>query len=158
MVNQRMLGLGTARSVIRELFEYGKIRAAQVGSGECLRFLPGQPQRPPAPRRSNDTAVRILRGAAGGHPLLHQRPGGTRRPASASPTPQPPLRHLLYRRPVLHYRGGRRLPCCVFNGLTCPGDEFVVFAPYFPEYKVFIEGAGAKMVLIPRDRGIPDRL
>ena len=29
------------------------------------------------------------------------------------------------------------------------GDEFVVFAPYFPEYKVFIEGAGAKMVLIP---------
>ena len=39
--------------------------------------------------------------------------------------------------------------CCVFNGLTCPGDEFVVFAPYFPEYKVFIEGAGAKMVLIP---------
>ena len=39
--------------------------------------------------------------------------------------------------------------CCVFNGLTCPGDEFIVFAPYFPEYKVFIEGAGAKMVLIP---------
>ena len=39
--------------------------------------------------------------------------------------------------------------CCVFNGLTCPGDEFIVFAPYFPEYKVFIEGAGARMVLIP---------
>ena len=39
--------------------------------------------------------------------------------------------------------------CCVFNGLTCPEDEFIVFAPYFPEYKVFIEGAGAKMVLIP---------
>ena len=39
--------------------------------------------------------------------------------------------------------------CCVFNGLTCPGDEFIVFAPYFPEYKVFIEGAGAEMVLIP---------
>ena len=36
----------------------------------------------------------------------------------------------------------------MFNGLTCPGDEFIVFAPYFPEYKVFIEGAGAKMVLI----------
>ena len=39
--------------------------------------------------------------------------------------------------------------CCVFNGLTCPEDEFIVLAPYFPEYKVFIEGAGAKMVLIP---------
>ena len=30
MVNQRMLGLGTARSVIRELFEHGKQRAAVV--------------------------------------------------------------------------------------------------------------------------------
>ena len=37
----------------------------------------------------------------------------------------------------------------MFNGLTCPGDEYIVFAPYFPEYKVFIEGSGAKMVLIP---------
>ena len=37
----------------------------------------------------------------------------------------------------------------MLNGLSCPGDEFVVFAPYFPEYKVFIEGAGATMVLIP---------
>jgi aspartate aminotransferase len=41
--------------------------------------------------------------------------------------------------------------CCCFHGLTCPGDEYVVFAPYFPEYKVFIEGAGGKMVLIPAD-------
>ena len=31
--------------------------------------------------------------------------------------------------------------CCVFNGLTCPGDEYILFAPYFPEYQVFIEGA-----------------
>ena len=28
MVSERMKALGTARSVIRELFEYGKIRAA----------------------------------------------------------------------------------------------------------------------------------
>ena len=36
MVNQRMLGLGTARSVIRELFEYGKQRAAVVGAEMTL--------------------------------------------------------------------------------------------------------------------------
>jgi aspartate aminotransferase len=35
----------------------------------------------------------------------------------------------------------------VFHGLGCPGDEFVVSAPYFPEYKVFIEGAGCAMKL-----------
>ena len=30
-----------------------------------------------------------------------------------------------------------------------PGGRVHRLCPYFPEYKVFIEGAGAKMVLIP---------
>ena len=51
MVNQRMLGLGTARSVIRELFEYGKIRAAQVGAENVFDFSLGNPS-VPCPRRS----------------------------------------------------------------------------------------------------------
>ena len=39
---------------------------------------------------------------------------------------------------------------CAFRALACEGDEFVVFAPFFPEYKMFIEsGAGAKCVLVP---------
>ena len=60
MVNQRMLGLGTARSVIRELFEYGKIRAAQVGAENVFDFSLGNPS-VPCPQEVNDTAVRILR-------------------------------------------------------------------------------------------------
>ena len=36
----------------------------------------------------------------------------------------------------------------MFNGLTCPGDEYILFAPYFPEYKVFIEGARGKVQVI----------
>ena len=51
MVNQRMLGLGTARSVIRELFEYGKIRAAQVGR-RMSSISPWATPASPAPRRS----------------------------------------------------------------------------------------------------------
>ena len=39
--------------------------------------------------------------------------------------------------------------CCCFHGLTCPGDEFILFAPYFPEYAVFLQGAGAKVKVIP---------
>ena len=35
MVSQRMLQLGTARSVIRELFEYGRQRAAEVEIGRA---------------------------------------------------------------------------------------------------------------------------
>ena len=36
MVSERMKGLGTARSVIRELFEYGKLRAAEIGAEVIL--------------------------------------------------------------------------------------------------------------------------
>ena len=37
------------------------------------------------------------------------------------------------------------------------GDEFIVFAPYFTEYKVFVEGAGAKLVVVPSDEKLlPD--
>ena len=32
--------------------------------------------------------------------------------------------------------------CCALSALSCPGDTFITFAPYFPEYKVFVESAG----------------
>lgn len=46
MVSERMKGLGTARSVIRELFEYGKLRAAQVGAENVFDFSIGNPSVP----------------------------------------------------------------------------------------------------------------
>ena len=47
MVNQRMLGLGTARSVIRELFEYGKQRSAVVGAENVFDSPWATPASPP---------------------------------------------------------------------------------------------------------------
>ncbi|MCD8376395.1 MAG: pyridoxal phosphate-dependent aminotransferase, partial [Oscillospiraceae bacterium] len=41
--------------------------------------------------------------------------------------------------------------CCCLNGLACPGDQVVVPTPYFPEYQVFIEKAGASMTLVDAD-------
>ena len=60
MVSQRMLQLGTARSVIRELFEYGRQRAAEVGAENVFDFSLGNPS-VPAPAAVNETAIRLLR-------------------------------------------------------------------------------------------------
>ena len=60
MVSQRMLQLGTARSVIRELFEYGRQRAAEVGAENVFDFSLGNPS-VPAPVEVNETAIRLLR-------------------------------------------------------------------------------------------------
>ncbi|MCD7829894.1 MAG: pyridoxal phosphate-dependent aminotransferase, partial [Clostridiales bacterium] len=43
MLNEKMIGLGTARSVIRELFEYGNQRAAVVGRENVFDFSLGNP-------------------------------------------------------------------------------------------------------------------
>ena len=39
MLNEKMVALGTQRSVIRELFEYGKQRAAEVGPENVFDFI-----------------------------------------------------------------------------------------------------------------------
>ena len=148
MVSERMKGLGTARSVIRELFEYGKLRAAEIGAENVFDFSIGNPNVPP-PAAVNETAVRLLReqpdlihaytSAQGAADARERFAASLNRRFNAGCTPD---------RLYLTVGAAASL-CCVFNGLTCPGDEFIVFAPYFPEYKVFIEGAGARMVLIP---------
>ncbi len=148
MVNERMLGLGTARSVIRELFEYGKQRAAVVGAENVFDFSIGNPS-VPAPDAVNQTAIRILRENPD---VIHCYTS-----AQGDAAARQRFADSLNRRFGGDYTadqfyitvGAAASLCCVFNGLTCPGDEFITFAPYFPEYKVFIERAGAKMVLIP---------
>ena len=148
MVSKRMLGLGTARSVIRELFEYGNQRAAVVGRENVYDFSLGNPS-VPAPPQVNETAIRILQEQPD---LIHCYTS-----AQGDTAARQRFADSLNRRFGGDYTadqfyltvGAAASLCCVFNGLTCPEDEFIVFAPYFPEYKVFIEGAGAKMVLIP---------
>lgn len=148
MVSQRMLGLGTARSVIRELFEYGKQRAAEVGAENVFDFSLGNPS-VPAPAAVNENAIRILQENPD---MIHcytsaQGDAAARRRFAES----------LNRRYGTQYTednfyitvGAAAALCCVFGALTCPGDEFVAFAPYFPEYKVFVEGAGAKLTVVP---------
>lgn len=148
MVSERMLGLGTARSVIRELFEYGKQRAAVVGTDQVFDFSLGNPS-VPTPDAVNEIAIQMLREQP---ERIH---GYTSAPGDIAVRQR--FADSLNRRFQGNYTsdqfyvtvGAAASLCCVFHGLTCPGDEFVVFAPYFPEYKVFLEGAGAKMVLIP---------
>ena len=148
MVSQRMLELGTARSVIRELFEYGKQRAAVVGAENVFDFSLGNPS-VPAPDEINETAIRILKE----QPDLIHAYTSAQGDAAARQRFADSLNHRFggnYTADQFYITVGAAASlCCVFNGLACPEDEFIVFAPYFPEYKVFIEGAGAKMVLIP---------
>ena len=148
MVSQRMLQLGTARSVIRELFEYGRQRAAEVGAENVFDFSLGNPS-VPAPVEVNETAIRLLREQADTIHCYTSAPG--------DPAARQRIADSLNRRFGEQYTadelyltvGAAASLCCVLGGLTCPGDEYILFAPFFPEYQVFIEGAKGKVKVIP---------
>ena len=39
--------------------------------------------------------------------------------------------------------------CICAKALTVPGDEFITFAPFFPEYRVFVEAVGGDLKVVP---------
>jgi len=144
-----MTQLGRQRSTIRELFEYGNQRAAVVGRDNVFDFSIGNPN-VPAP----DAVQQVILSAASGDPVaLH---GYTS--AQGAPDVRAALADNLNQRFGTDYTGdclyltvgAAAALSCVFKALTCPGDEFLVFAPYFPEYLMFIQhGAGAQCVTVP---------
>ena len=151
MLNERMVKLGTQRSVIRELFEFGKIRAAEVGPENVFDFSIGNPS-VPAPAIVNETAKKLIDEID--PVILHgytsaQGDAGVRQMIIDSINKRFGVD---FNKDNLYITvGAAAALCCCFNGLCNPGDEVIAFAPYFPEYKVFIEGAGAVCRLIPAD-------
>ena len=151
MLNEKMVALGTQRSVIRELFEYGKQRAAEVGAENVFDFSIGNPS-VPAPDCVNETAIKLLKEMDS--VILHgytsaQGDAGVRKMIADSLNSR--FQTSFTADNLYMTVGAAAALCCCLNGLACPGDEFIVFAPYFPEYKVFIEATGASMKLIPAD-------
>lgn len=151
MLNEKMVALGTQRSVIRELFEFGKQRAAEIGAENVFDFSIGNPS-VPSPDCVNETAMRILKeedpvvlhgytSAQGDAAVRAKLADSINRRFGMSITPDN----------LYVTVGAAAALCCCLNGLCNPGDEVIVFAPYFPEYKVFIEKSGASMKLIPAD-------
>lgn len=149
MLPENMVALGKQRSTIREIFEYGNHRAAEVGRENVFDFSIGNPN-VPSPDSVRDTLMRAL----SSDPVkLH---GYTSAQGDAAVREK--LAGSLSRRFDAQYTandlyltvGAAAALSIVFRALCCEGDEIIVFAPYFPEYLCFIEkGAGAKCIIVP---------
>ncbi len=148
MINQNMYKLGASPSKIRELFEYSKKRKAEIGENNVFDYSLGNPS-VEAPKIVGETLNTIL--ATMPPAVLHAYT------SSAG--------DLLVRQSIANYLnkkyqtsfnenliyltvGAAASLTISFHALLNPGDEVIVFAPYFPEYKVFIEGSQGKMVVI----------
>ncbi|MFI3254864.1 MAG: pyridoxal phosphate-dependent aminotransferase [Eubacteriales bacterium] len=148
MVSEEMLALGTARSVIRELFEYGKERGKVIGEENVFDFSLGNPNCPPPPEIQ--AKARELLSVPNIHGYTSAQGDVGARTRLAQALSQKSGRTYLPEHFYLTVGAAAALTCCI-RGLCCPQDEFLVLAPYFPEYLVFIQGNGGKAVIVPPD-------
>lgn len=145
-INQTMRHLGEERSVIREIFEYGNARKKEIGEENVFDFSLGNPS-VPAPPEVNAEITRLI---ADMPPVkLH---GYTS--AAGAPEVRAAVAAYLqtqFGAPVSASRvymtcGAAASLTISLAAMSEAGDEFVVVAPCFPEYRVFIERAGGKVV------------
>lgn len=144
-----MVGLGKKRSVIREIFEYAKIRSAQIGKENVFDFSIGNPSIP-APASVNETLKKLIEETDS--VLLHgytsaQGALSVRESVASSVNRrfgQNTNANLIYM--TCGAAASLRIS---FGALWEEGDELITFAPCFPEYRVFANGAGFKFVLLP---------
>jgi len=151
MINQTAYALGSNRSCIRELFEYGRARAAIVGEENVYDYSLGNPSIP-SPAQVNETIRDILSDTDS--LLVHGYTSAigdlATRKAIADDLN---ARYDAGVRPEDLFIGCGAAPelTAVFRALAVPGAEILAIAPYFPEYKPFAEGAGATFKVVPPD-------
>ena len=149
MVNQKMYELGTKKSTIRTIFEFGRKRAAEVGEENVYDFSLGNPN-VPTPDFIKEAAVDIL---------THMEPSAIHGYTVAPGNPQ--VRKALAdsinsrfgmavtEKNLFMTAGAAASITICFKALSQPEDEYITFAPFFPEYRAFVESVGGKLVVVP---------
>ncbi|MCI7478783.1 MAG: aminotransferase class I/II-fold pyridoxal phosphate-dependent enzyme, partial [Selenomonadales bacterium] len=149
MVSEKMYGLGTRKSTIRTIFEFGRKRAAEIGEENVYDFSIGNPN-VPAPAIVNQTIIDTIKEMDSC--ALH---GYTVAPGD--PEVRETIAKSINRRFGTDYAGknlfmtsgaAAALTIC-FKALAEDWDEFLTFAPYFPEYKCFVESVGSELKVVP---------
>jgi len=148
-MNKEMLNLGSNRSIIRELFEFSKQRKAEIGGDNVYDFSLGNPSVKPNPKL-NQALIEIIN--KGDDTYTH---GYTSAPGDNN-TRQKIVDDLNKRFNTSYTIGNIYMTCGAAASLCIAlralveskNDEILAMAPYFTEYKVFAEGAGATFKVV----------
>lgn len=151
MISEKMKALGVKKSVIREIFEYAKHRKAEIGAENVFDYSIGNPS-VPSPDIVKETLTSLL--TEKDPAILHgytsaQGDLGVRKSiadylnATYAAGVSEDLIYLTV--------GAAAALTISLNAVLADNanEEVIVFAPFFPEYKVFIEKAGGKLVAVP---------
>lgn len=149
MISEKMMQLGKKSSIIREIFEYGKKRKAEIGAENVFDFSLGNPS-VPAPQKVTDVMTKLINEVPA--EVLH---GYTSGPGDMNV--RTAIAEYINKKFGVNANAGLIYMTCgaaasltvTLNAIAEEGDEVIAFAPFFPEYRVFTEQAGAKFVVVP---------
>ncbi len=142
MINEKMRALGARRSVIRELFEYGKKRKSEIGEENVFDFSLGNPSVCP-PNELNEGLKSLIDSES--DLILHgytsaQGDFGVR--AAIADYINSTYGENINADCLYLTVGAAAALTCTLTALVNPGEEVILLTPYFPEYKVFVERCG----------------
>ena len=142
LTNQKMYDLGVSPSKIRELFEYGKMRKKEIGENNVFDYSLGNPS-VASPDIVNEILINLIKNTDSC--LLH----GYSSAAGDFLVRNKIAEYLNKTYGTFHTAeniyltvGAAASLTISLNALVNKGEEVIVFVPFFPEYKVFIEKAG----------------
>jgi len=151
-MNKKMLELGNNRSIIRELFEFSKAQKAKLGADKVYDFTLGNPSVPP--HKLVDETIKDL--------LDNETPSYNHGYTSAPGDNE--VREAIAKNINARYNTNYKLNnfymtcgaaaslCITLKAITeSKKDIILAMAPYFTEYKVFIEAAGATFKMVPAE-------
>ncbi len=147
MISEACYELGSKSSVIREIFAFGLKRKEEIGADNVYDFSLGNPSIP-APASVRKAILELLERPA---EELHAYS-----PASGDGKVRKVIAESLNRRFGESFTAEHIFMTCgaaaslniCIKALVNPGDEVIVFAPFFPEYRCWVEAAGAKLQVV----------
>ena len=149
MLVNEMVQLGAKRSGIRELFEYGLKKKAEIGAENVFDFSIGNPS-VPAPEAVQDAykAIAARKDTVKVHGYTSATGAMSVREAVAKNLNE---RFNCGARPqnLFFTCGAAPALMSTMKAMCVPGAEFIILAPYFPEYPTFIHAIGGKVVVVP---------
>ena len=148
MLPEQMLAWGYTRNCIREVMEYGTIRKQEIGAENVYDYSIGNPS-VPAPDCVNEAIADLIRGDS---VALH---GYTT--AAGLPSVRDAIAKNLNDTYDLGLTGDLFYITCgcassiaiALRAVLFPGDEVIVNAPFFPEYRVFTEASRGVVRVVP---------
>ena len=151
MIAQRYKDMLSGKSVIRQISEWSTARGTEIGYENVFDYSLGNPS-VPCPEHFTKTCIDLLQTK---EPVtLHGYS-----PTLTIPAVRKAVAESLNRRFGMDYgmehifmaTGAAGALAHAMRCVAVPGQDIITFAPFFPEYTVFVHNANAKTVVLPPD-------